>query len=74
MAGKRTYDVGVLVEVLYDPLDKVPNIATFKYKGTQHRISRRIDYGARGVMFELEDCTGENDVPYVFLAHELRVV
>ena len=72
--AKRAYEVGTLVEVLYDPLDKVPNIATFKFKGTQHRISKRHDYGARGVMFELEDVTGENDVPYVFLMQELKIV
>lgn len=72
--AKRAYEVGTLVEVLYDPLDKVPNIAAKKFRGTQHKISRRLDYGARGVMFELEDVVGENDVPYVFLMQELKIV
>ena len=72
--AKRSYDVGTLVEVLFDPLDKVPNVATRKFRGTQHRISKRHDYGARGVMFELEGCTGENDVPYVFLMQELKII
>lgn len=72
--ASRIYEVGTLVEVLYDPLDKVPNIATRKFRGTQHRISKRLDYGARGVMFELEGVVGKNDVPYVFLAQELKVL
>ena len=74
MAGKRTYDVGTLVEVLFDPLDKVPNVATRIYAGTQHRISRRIEYGAYGTLFELEDVVGKNDVPYVFTTHELKII
>lgn len=72
--ASRTFDVGTMVEVVFDPLDKVPNIAAIKFQGTRHLIRKRHDYGPRGAIFELEDCVSDAGVPYMFLINDLKII
>lgn len=72
--ASRQYDIGTLVEVVYDPLDKLPNIAAKKFDGTQHRITSRKEYGPYGIQFTLDGCESDMGVPYVFTMNDLKIV
>lgn len=72
--GKKTFDVGTLVEVYYDPSDRLPNIAAKKFNGTKHRIVRRIDYGSYGTLLELDGAVSDKGMPYVFTVNDLKIV
>ena len=70
----RAYDVGAMVRVYFDSSEKVPNIAAKKFDGMVTRINRRFDYGAYGVLFELEDAVSDKGMPYVFTTNDLVLV
>lgn len=72
--GSKMYNVGTLVEVVFDPLDKLPNHAAKKYNGTRHRIASRKDCGAFGIQFTLEGCVSDKGVPYVFSKNDLFII
>lgn len=72
--ANRIYNIGTLVKVVYDPDEKVPNIAAKKYEGTVHSISKRYDYGAYGVLLELDGAVSDKGVPYVFGVNDLEIV
>ena len=71
---RKHLQVGTNVRVRFIEDDKIPNIGAKKYNKCETWISKKTEFGAHGVMYELDGCVSDLGVPYTFTADELVLI
>lgn len=67
-------EVGSVVAVRFDHRRRPVNFGARIYDGTTFRVSKRKDFGASGVYFELDGAVSDEGVPFTFIADDLEKI